>query len=107
MHDQTKPLFRWRRYVRFRVRALVLVVPLIGLWLACLVRSARFQHDAVAAIRMAHGRVWYEWQYREGMSSTSWVGDPTAPRWLVDRPGVDFFGSVVAVNWHAGWGNRS
>ncbi len=42
---------RWRRFLRFSVRGLIVVVLLLGGWLGWIVRSARVQRDAVAAIK--------------------------------------------------------
>ena len=41
----------WRRFLRFSVRGLIVLVLVIGVWLGWLVRSARIQREAVAAIR--------------------------------------------------------
>jgi TRAP-type C4-dicarboxylate transport system permease small subunit len=49
MPDQTLPR-SWRRWLRFSVRGLIIVVLLIGGWLGWLVRSAHVQRDAVVAI---------------------------------------------------------
>ena len=85
----------WRNHLRFSLRGLIVAVLLLGVWLAWMVRSARIQRQAVAAIRKAHGRILYDWQWRNG----HWipVGKPLAPRWLVDAVGVDFFGNVAWV----------
>jgi hypothetical protein len=47
----------WQRFLRFSVRGLIVVVLVIGVWLGWLVRSARIQREAVAAIRIAGGNV--------------------------------------------------
>ena len=55
----------------------------------------RIQREAVAAIEKAGGKVWYEWEWKDGKPSQEeslWV-----PAWLVDRAGVDYFGNVVAA----------
>jgi len=85
----------WWSYARFSVRGLVALVVLIGGGLGWLVRSARDQRDAVAAIQKARGRVSYEWQWNDGRSTPN--GEPLWPRWLVNRVGVDFFGHVSSV----------
>jgi internalin A len=74
----------WRRYLRFSMRGLILLVLVIGGGLGWLVRSARIQRDAVAAITAADGSVSY--------SRASW-----APMWLVNSLGIDYFDHVVAV----------
>ncbi len=69
MPDQTKPVRRpWRRFLRFSVRGLIVVVLVIGAWLGWLVRSARIQREAVAAIEHARGSVSYDWEWANGKS---------------------------------------
>ncbi len=56
----------WRRLVRFSVRGLSVVVLVIGCWLGWLVRSARIQREAVAAIEKAGGEVHFDWEWKNG-----------------------------------------
>jgi hypothetical protein len=42
----------WGRFLRFSVRGMIVVVPLVGGWPGWAVRSARMQRDAVAAIEL-------------------------------------------------------
>ena len=52
MPDQARPVRRpWRRSLRFSVRGLIVLVLVIGAGLGSLVRSARIQREAVAAIK--------------------------------------------------------
>jgi internalin A len=83
----------WRKFLRFSVRGLIVVVLLIGVWLGWLVRSARIQHEAVAAIEKVGGSVSYDWGWSNGKSIPG--GKPWAPRWFVDLIGVDYFGHVT------------
>jgi hypothetical protein len=55
-----------RQRLRFNIASLILLVLMFGLWLAWFTRSARIQHEAVAAITKAHGQVLYDWQWRNG-----------------------------------------
>ena len=50
----------------------------------------------MAAITKAEGSVSYDWERGNGKFVSG--GGPWAPRWLVDGLGVDYFGSVAAVN---------
>ena len=96
MTVKPKPLSRpWWNYVRFSLRALIVLVLLIGAGLGWLVRSAHVQRDAVAAIRRAGGSVSYDWEWNNGKSVPG--GKPWAPKWLVDLIGVDYFGHVTSV----------
>jgi hypothetical protein len=85
----------WRRYLRFSVRGLIVVVLVIGGGLGWVIREAHIQRDAVAAIEKAGGWVRYDWEWRNGNSIPG--GQPWAPGRLVDLIGVDYFGHVVAV----------
>jgi internalin A len=94
----TGPVSRpWRRFLRFSVRGMIVVVLLMGGWLGWIVRSARIQREAVAAIESAGGHVWYDWADDDGDPGGPWW----APRWLVAGVGVDFLGQVTAVSLNA------
>ena len=93
MPDQAKPVSRpWRRFLRFSVRGMIVVVLVIGGWLGWIVRSARIQREAVMAIENAGGAVSYDW---DRISGNIPAGRPWAPEWLVNLIGVDFFGHVT------------
>ncbi len=96
MTDQAKSIRRpWRRFLRFSVRGLIVLVLMIGVWLGWIVRSARIQREAVAAITSAGSWVEYdsEWESRK-----SNPGEKPVPRgWLVGLLGIDYFGQVTAV----------
>ena len=83
MTDQAKPVRRPSQSLRFSVRRLIVLVLVIGAGLGWLVRSARIQRDAVAAIQKVGGRVWYDWELRNGKFIRG--GRPRAPRWLSER----------------------
>jgi Leucine-rich repeat (LRR) protein len=87
---------RWRGYLRVSVRSLVVFVLVVGGVLGWIVRGARIQRDAVAAITQAGGEVFYDWQFRDGRLAPH--GNPPAPSWLVDAFGVDYFGHVAVVD---------
>jgi internalin A len=92
----TKTVSRpWRRFLRFSVRGLIVSVLVIGGWLGWVVREARIQRDAVAAIKKAGGDVWYDWQWHNGRKTP---GKPWAPEWLIRAIGVDYFGRVAGVS---------
>jgi hypothetical protein len=96
MTDQAKPTPRpWRRYLRFSVRRLIVLVLVIGAGLGWFVHEAQVQRDAVAVIKRAGGSVSYDWAWKNGSSVPG--GKPWAPRWLVDLVGVDYFGHVTIV----------
>ena len=86
----------WRRVLRLKVRGLIVVVLVIGAWLGWLVRSARIQREAVAAITRTGGEVSYNWEWNNRNPIPG--GPPQALRWLVDLIGVDYFGHVTEVS---------
>ena len=91
MSSQPKPVScPWRRYLRFSVRGLVVVVLLIGGWLGWIVRCAQIQRQTVALIKRHNSKVWYDLE-RDGT-------EPWAPRWFVDRIGYDYFATVIFVS---------
>ena len=88
----------WTSFLRFSMRGLLVFVLVIGAGLGWIVREAHVQRDAVAAIQGAGGAVRYDWEWRDGKNIPG--GKPWAPRWLVDRIGVDYFGHVTAAVSH-------
>src|SRR5262249_17562117 len=66
MTDQANPASRpWRRFLRFSMRGMIVVVLVIGGgsgWIAQLARQARIQRDAMAAITKVGGFAFYDWQ---------------------------------------------
>ena len=55
-----------RHRLRVTIRTLIVAVLLIGGWLTWVVRSARLQLEAVAAIQRPGGLVRYDWQWKNG-----------------------------------------
>ena len=78
----------------FSVRGLIILVLVIGGGLGWLVRSARIQREAVAAITRAggvrYGSGWTSESYNPGVK-------PVKPGWLADLVGVDYFARVTDV----------
>jgi hypothetical protein len=85
----------WRRYLRFSVWGLIVLVLVIGAGLGWIVHEAHVQCDAVAAIEKAGGTVKYDWEWSNGKSVLG--GKLWAPRRVVDLIGVDYFGHVSVV----------
>ncbi len=66
MCRQPNPVSRpRRRFLRFSVRGLIVLVLVIGAWLGWMVRSARIQREAVAAIENAGGEVLYDREWTD------------------------------------------
>ena len=89
-----------RRSRRFSLGSLLVLILVIGGWLGSIVRSARSQRQAVAAIQKARGSARYDWE--NGRPTADWHGKPWVPTGLVQSLGVDYFARVVAVD-HGGW----
>ena len=93
MSDQAKSVARpWRRFLRFSVRGMIVVVLVFGGGFGWIVRSARIQREAVAAITRAGGSVMYNFEDRSRNRVKPW-----APQWIVDLIGIDYFGHVTYV----------
>jgi internalin A len=98
MSEQSRQVSRrWRRFLRFSVRGLIVIVLVIGAGLGWIVRSARIQRDAVAAITSVGYHVEYDWEWTNGQRIPG--GKPRAPRRLVNLVGVDYFGRVTRVSY--------
>ena len=96
MTNQAKPASRpWRRFLRFSVRGMIVLVLIVGAWLGWIVRSARIQSEAVEAIRDAGGQVQYDWEFA-GQDPMK-VAHAPPPRLLADLVGVDYFSDVTYV----------
>ncbi len=92
-----KPRRTWRQRLRFRlsVRALMVLVLILGVWMGWVVRRARVQREVVAAIRQAGGEVRYDSDSDIDIEPKRRIW---APRWLVDSLGIDYFSSVDYVS---------
>jgi Leucine-rich repeat (LRR) protein len=78
-----------------RVRGLLALALAVGSGLGWVVRTARIQRDAVAAITAAGGAIEYDWKWSNGTHVSG--GKPWAPQWVIDLVGVDYFGHVTCV----------
>ena len=85
----------WRKFLRFSTRGLIVVVLVMGAGLGWVVRSARLQREAVAAIRRAGGHV-VDGYPRQGLMSCGLEPEPRhpgprVPRRLEEAIGTDYF----------------
>jgi hypothetical protein len=94
-------------YVAVSLRRLMVFVLVLGGLLGWYVRSVRVQRAAVVAIEQTTGSVFYDVQNRnDGYNfyykpfGLKWLFDPRdlAPKWLVDRIGLDYTGAVVSAH---------
>src|SRR5262249_42491537 len=100
---------RWRRLpLRLSVRALMALIFILGGVYGWIVHRAHIQRDAVAAVRHAGGEVIYDLVYQNGRPMKNSMGSvnnpafsysaPWAPKWLVDRVGIDYYANVIQVH---------
>ena len=69
----------WRRFLRVSVRGLIVLVLVTCAWLGWIVRSARIQREAVAAITETGGEVNYNWEWKDGVPApVHGLGRPVA-----------------------------
>ncbi len=96
MHDARaqQPGRRWL-VPRLSIRALMIVILILGAGLGYLVVRAHDQRDTVAAIQHAGGTVVYDWQWKDGNPAP--FRKPRWPDWLIKRLGTDFFHRVKQV----------
>jgi hypothetical protein len=92
---ESHPPKSWRRRFRFSLRALLIVVLVIGAGLGWTIHRVKVQRDAVSAIQRARGSTLYDWEWMNNGPVLN--GKPWAPKWLVDWLGVDWFGHVIFV----------
>jgi hypothetical protein len=109
-----------RQWFRFSLRALFVLVTAFCVWLGWEVNSARLQKEAVEAIVKAGGMIGYDFQIRPAAVPANLLGKsqpfsasdlgffakygvdqnaiPSAPAWLRDHIGSDFFRNVASVS---------
>ena len=87
-----------RRRFRFSLRAMLVVVALVGLVLGW-VHGARFQKQAAARVRESNPSATLLYDYEVDVDGRLMESSaPPGPEWLRERLGVDCFSSVVGAN---------
>ncbi len=77
------------------LRALMLLVVIVGGVLGTQVRLAHRQRDVATFLRQNRWSIDYDWQWEGDRPVTN--RKPWAPQWLVEQLGVDFFGHVYSI----------
>ena len=85
----------WRRFLRFSVRGLTILVLVIGASLGWIVRKRSDSARCRGGDRESWRHRFLRLGLRDGHVSP-W-GKPIANAWLVDHVGIDYFDHVIAV----------
>jgi hypothetical protein len=95
----TSTIFPRRRWLRFSLRSLLILITVLSIWLGVKVNQARRQKEAVAALRELGALVRYEHQKLDSKPNAyDTEKDLSVPGWLRDLAGDDFFQTVVHVH---------
>src|SRR3954447_13166094 len=90
---------RRRPRLRLSLRALMVLVLLLGCWLGWYANSVRVQREVVAAIKRAGGAVAYEWEWgTEDRHILHWKNRQHLPKWLTDHVGIDYLANVILID---------
>jgi len=93
---------RPRRWFRYSLRTLLLVMTIICICLGWVVSRVLQQERAVKAIESAGGSVTYDWQHDSRARSNREGPHPRGPQWLRDLIGRHYFDTVVDVRFWRG-----
>ena len=100
MTELTKP----RRWFRFSLRMLMVVITVLCVWLGFKVNAARRQREAVDAILKAGGSIGYDYQTDLVPGHPDWfsVEDHKLPRpaWLATLLGNDYLSDIWVVSFY-------
>jgi hypothetical protein len=87
-----------RRWLRFSLRTLLVLVTVFGVWLGMKVNQARRQKEAVAALGALGMDFHYAHQRDDAYPNSIAPGrELDVPKWLDELAGYDFFRTVVSV----------
>jgi hypothetical protein len=85
-----------RRFLRFSLRGLLVLVAICSVWFGIVFSRAREQARAVAAIKAVGGQVYYDYQFADWYNINYSAKSPT-PTWFLDAVGIDFVHEVDGV----------
>ena len=86
----------WRRQLRVRVRAVMILVLALGAWLGRITHCARIQRAAAAAITRSGGHVFYDGKWLDAVQGE--CDGLLRPKWLVNVIGIDYLSQVTDVS---------
>ena len=85
-----------RRWLRFNLRTLLIVLTVFCVWLGWYLLRVEQQRDAVRWVAEDGGTVRYDYDFDLDDESID-DGKPSVPKWLLDMLGVDYFSTVTFV----------
>jgi hypothetical protein len=89
-----------RRWFRFSLRTMMVVVTLLCVWLGVVSNRANRQRRAVETITSHSGHVRYDYQRDDPFAGNPFADDPPppGPDWMRNLIGIDYFATVVEVD---------
>ena len=94
-----------RRWLRFSLRGLFVIVTVIAIWMGISVHQIRTQRDAVRQIQAAGGTVMYDY-HEVSPRTVSTAGKPRGPEWLRNLAGPELFDRPVWVSLYTPHGDE-
>jgi WD40 repeat protein len=94
--EATKPPRR-RRWLRFSLRAMLLIIAVFAIWLGFKTKNARDQRAALTAIRQAGGTPYFDYQLVKNKTDWDLTAKAPGPDWLRNLLGEEYFAEVVGV----------
>jgi hypothetical protein len=91
-----------RRWFRYSLQTLLLIITALCVWLGFKVEAARKQREAVAALQKLCSGVTIKYDYEPLLSSLVAPPQSPEPHWLVKYVGIDFLHDVTALYAHPG-----
>jgi hypothetical protein len=86
-----------RRYLRFSMRTLLVLMTLLSLWLGYHAKRATDQRAAVRMIRKLGGSVMYDYQFAARQAGFQGTAQPGGWLWLRRLIGDEYFQNVISV----------
>ncbi len=89
----------WRRRLRLSVRALMILVLILGGGVGWVVHRVQVKREAFAAVEKAGGNITLDWEWIDGRFVPK--GNSWCPEWLINCLGNHYFVNAARVNFYA------
>jgi hypothetical protein len=99
--DELRPAPPERRWLRFSLKTIFVLVTLYCVWLAVVTLQARKQQRAVKRIQELHGAVAFAFEL-DAQGNWKQNPQPFVPAWIRNALGEDYFRRVAIVNFDEG-----